>query len=440
MLKTCRFLCLLGALLGLSGCPSPGCAVPVSSSSFQEASVIIVGEQVRLQVSPQTPATCEATEEVPTPESISVEISGPDNLPVDSQATLGSPTTDDATVRFTPTKQGRYHVFAAFDPVGGIQQFDLYSARDRSAEAPLQTLPQSCNALERTRRGGWLCDTDFLRDGAFVQRFTNARLAADGDVVWVVSPTQILRMVDTGTALQLSASRTNTVGQATFLLASAGELVILYGSAIERITFDGTQLNSTGLTSWVPSNMPINQQSLQGVLLRAGDQLATVTGGGSVNFGVPVIQVCPYQLQSGRFVRTSANCQLIATEVVGFEPNALWTGTRVSVLDTFNEVHRMEWTGTALVDQASLPLGESFKLILHKPEVRNTVIPVITPSFPSISTRSRATVPVYVPDRGILLEQLDTELPEPTASTTLLWGNTSSTSANLRVRTRPSTP
>lgn len=441
MMKILQFLSLFGALLGLSGCPASSCAdlVPPSTSS-QDKNVIIVSEQVRLQVSPQKLASCEPTDEVPTPESLTVEISGPDNLPVDSQSSLGSPTTDDATIRFTPTKQGRYHVFAAFDPVGGIQQFDLYAALNRSAEAPLQMLPENCNALERTKRGGFLCDTDFVRDGAVVQRFPNARMAAAGDAVWAVSPTQIMRLADTGTTLELLASRTNSVGQAIFLLASADELVIMYGSALERITFDGTQLTSTGLTTWVPSTQPIHPPSLQAVLLRTGDQLATVVGGGSTTFGTTVIQVCPYQMQQGRFVRTSANCQLLATEVVGFEPNALWIGNGAGVLDNFTDVHRMEWTGTALVDQASLPLGNSFQLIIHTPELRNTAIPVITPFIPSIGTRSRATVPVYTPDRGILLEMLDADVPEPTATTTLLWGNTNPNSGTLHVRTRPSTP
>lgn len=439
MMKTCRFLCLLGALLGLSGCPSSNCAIAPPPESLQELSIAVVGTQVSLQVSPGIPSDCEANSVIPSPETIEVQVSDPDNQPVDSVGKLGSPTTSSATVRFTPTKQGRYHVFVGFDPVGGIQQLDLYAARDRSAEAPVQTLSQSCNALERTQHGGWLCDTDFLRNDQFVQRFTGSRLAASGDVVWAVSTTQIQRMVDTGTSLAFSASMPSTQGAAKFLLASADELVILYDTTIQRITFDGTQLTSTGVSSWVPTNSAITQSGMGALLLRTGDQLAIVSGVATRD-GSTVIQVCPYKLQDGGFVSTGASCQLFATEVVGFEPNVLWTGNRLTFTDVFTEVHRMEWTGTALVDQASLPLGSSFKVATHTPEARNTAIPVIVPSFPGLNTPNRATVLVYVPDRGILLELLDATIPEPSASPTLLWGSTSSTTTGLRVRTRPSTP
>ncbi len=441
MMKTRRFLCLLGALLGLSGCPGPGpCSVGVNPSSTpRDMSIIVVGEQVRLLVSPGIPENCDPAVDVPSPESFSVEISDPNNLPVDSQATLGTPSTSSATIRFTPTKQGRYHVFAAFDPVGGLQQFDLYAARDRSAEAPVQTLTRSYNALERTQHGGWLGDSDFLRDGGLVQQFTGSRLAAAGDVVWAVSSTRIQRLVDTGTGLELSASLTHSQGAAMFLLASANELVILHAGVLQRITFDGTQLASTGVTSWVAGNAPIGQPSLQAILLRTGDQLALVTGKMSTS-GSPFLQVCPYTLQGGRFVSSGASCQLLSTEVMGFEPNVLWTGSRFSSLDMFNDVHRMEWTGTALVDQASLPLGQSFKVTTHTPELRNTAIPVITPLFPSLDARNRATVPVYAPDRGILLELLDADIPAPSASPTLLWGAPSSSSTGSRIRIRPSTP
>jgi len=440
-MKACRIVCLLGALLGLSGCPGPDCAVSGGppSSSAQDMSIVLVGESVRLRVSPQLPVSCDASSsvQVPSPETVSVEVSGPDNLPVDSQAKLGSPSTDSATISFTPTKQGRYHVFAAFDPVGGIQQFDLYAALDRSAEAPQQTLPQKCSALERTQRGGWLCDTDFLRDGTFVQRFSNSRLAAAGNVVWAVSPTQIQRYVDTGSTLDFSANLATPLGGALSMLASADELVTLRDGYIERVIFDGTQLVVTGRTAWVNGSAPISQPSLKALLLRMGDQLALVSG--TTSSGFTVLQVCPYTLQSGSFVRTGAACQLFSAEVMGFEPSAVWIGSRLSVLDIFNDVRRLEWTGTALVDQGSLPLGDSFKVISSSLELRNTATPVIAPSFPNINPRSRATVPVYSADRGILLEQLDPDIQEPSASPTFLWG-TPPSSTSLRVRTRPSTP
>jgi hypothetical protein len=442
-MKTLRFLSLLGALLALTGCPDNPClgGIPPLEVSSTSTNIILVGEEVRLSLSPASQTDCDGNTLFPTPETLTVEIADPDNLAVENQSALGNPASRAATIQFTPEKQGRYHVFAAFDPSGGIQQFDLYSARNRSAEALLQTLPQTCKALERTRRGGWLCDSDFWRDGALVQRFTGYRLAAAGDVIWAVSPTQIMRFVDTGTGLDTPVVLNHAEGAARFLLASADELVILHEHTLQRILFDGTTLSSTGATFWEPGNGSVGPKSLTEILLRTGDQLATVVGKERTNF--VVLDVCPFQLQAGRFVRTTASCQRLSTEVVGYEPAAVWTGSRFTFTDTFDDLRRMEWTGTELVEQASLPLGDSFKLTTDSAELRNTLTPVILPNRPPfISSGNRpTTLPVFSPvRRGILLEVLDTEMAEPRASPGLLWATSTPNPTGTRIRVRPSAP
>ncbi|WP_224246809.1 hypothetical protein [Hyalangium gracile] len=435
-----RLTCLLGALLGLSGCPTSPCFNGSTSAPPQQTSVVLVGEEVRLRISPLGQSSCDGDIEAPTPLSLSAEISGPDNLPVSSQATLGSPPSSSATVRFTPEKQGRHHVFAAFDPVGGIQQFDLYAARDRSAEAPVQLLSQPCQSLERTRRGGWACDSTFVRDGVLMESFPGFRLAVSGDVVWAISTTQILRFVDTGTALESTATLNYGPSAIRFVLASADEVVLMHDTTLQRFVFDGTQLTSTGLTNWVPGTGSVGPSNLRGVLLRAGDRLATVAGS-VTNGSFITLEICAYQLQAGRFVRTTAACQKIGNEVVGFEPSVLWTASKFTFSDSVNDVRRMEWTGTSLVEQASLPLGTNFRIPLRMPESRNTIVPVILSSIPVVPGRNRPTVPVYSPDRrDLLLELLDTEIPEPNASSGLLWGTPATGGTGQRVRIRPSTP
>lgn len=440
-MNTLRFLCLLGALLALSGCPDtpcPGGTTEVPTNAL--TNLILVGENVRLSVSPTTRLDCDGNSIDSNPETLTVELSDPDNLPVESQSALGKPSSRSATIQFTPEKQGRYHVFAAFDPVGGIQQFDLYSARNRSAEALVQTLPPTCKALERTRRGGWLCDSEFWRDGALVQGFSGTRLAVAGDVIWAVSSTQIIRTVDTGTTLDTSVVLNHSQGAARFLLASADELVILHDHTLQRIVFDGTTLSSTGLTPWQPGTGTVGPQALSGILLRTGDQLATVSGTNERSNFV-ILTLCPFQLQAGLFVRTAANCQQLATEVLGYEPTALWTGSRFSFVNTFNDIHRMEWTGTTLVDQASLPLGDNFKVTTNMADLRNTLTPVILPNRPVIITGNRPAVPVFSAERrGILLEVLDTEITDPRASPGLLWGSGSTNPTATRIRVRPSAP
>ncbi len=446
MLKPCRFLLLLAGLLGLGGCPNtPDCfddGVGEAGNPF--TSVIVVGESVRLRVSPTQHNVCADEGDVPVPESLSVEISDPDNQPVENQATLGTPSSSNATVRFTASKQGRYHVLAAFAPVGGIQQFDLYAAKDRSAEAPSQALPTTkCGALERTQHGGWVCDSDFWRDGVRVRQFTGFRLAISGDVVWAVNSTQIQRWVDTGTQLQLTASAAQGYGSASFLLASDDELVALHGAAIARVIFDGLTVVSTGSTSFPPFSGTLGPETLSALLLRTGDQLALVSGAPNPTSSSTFIKVCPYQLQQGTFVRTSADCQFLSGDVVGFEPNALWLASRVFSNSPFaNDVRRLTWTGTVLGEQASLPLGDGFRLTVRSPETRSTIIPIIQPLSVLSSTVLLATVPVYSAERrSLLLEVLDTTVTDPDASANLLWGTPSGGgSQGVRIRTRPSTP
>ncbi|MBN1206056.1 MAG: hypothetical protein JXB05_14150 [Myxococcaceae bacterium] len=442
-MKTLRLLFLLAAGMGLSGCPEPPCfgggggntGVPLQTS------VVLMGEQVRLPIAPQFVSGCgTGFDALPAPSTLSVEISGPDNLLVEHQAKMGSPSTAVATIEFTPDKQGRYHVFAAFDPVGGIHQIDLYAARDRSAEAPLQSLPNHCGALERTRRGGWLCDGAFMRDGTVLRRFTG-RVAVAEDVVWVATETSVQRFVDLGgTALEPAGSLAHSQGSVEFLLGTPDELVLLHSTTLQRVTFDGTELSSTGTSSWQPDLSPLTPPGPRGLLLRAGDHLAVVTSTSTSSSTGLTNRVCPYQLEGGRFVRTATSCRTFANRVVGFEPAVLWMGTETFSGNVFSDLRRLEWGSTGLVEVASLPLGSNLELSTHAIGLRTSIVPVVNVPISSTSPRPRGTVAVYSPERRtLLLELLDSEIPQPLASSHLLWGPTS-TSPTQRIRVRPSTP
>jgi hypothetical protein len=101
----------------------------------------------------------------------------------------------------------------------------------------------------------------------------------------------------------------------------------------------------------------------------------------------------------------------------------------------------MEMTGGKLVEQASLPLGMNFETVKHPFSARNTAVPVLVSPANPLSTRFQPTMPVYAPDqRTILLEYLDSEMPQPSASTSLQWGATNGSGTTLRIRVRPTTP
>lgn len=447
MMKTCRFLFLLGALLGLSGCPEPPCGIggsPPNPGGLQPG-VVLMGEEARLRISPLLMDGC-GVENPESPSALTVEVSGPDNLPVPSQAALGTSARSSATVIFTPEQPGRYHVFAAFDPIGGIHQFDLYAARNRSAEAPVHTLPQVCGALERTRRGGWVCDSDFVRDGMVERRFSGARLAVAGDVVWVVSASQTQRFVDTGTVLELTATLTGGTSSIETLIASETELLAIRVPGVDRIVFDGTQTLVLEGSEFLPvSSGTIGSTGLRNILLRSGDRLLVIASA-PASSPPPLPNsftslACPYRIEPDRIVRGTEPCQSFTGDVVGYEPGGLWVGTRFSFGDSVADLRWLEFTGGKLVEQASLPLGMNFKVVKHTFSLRNTAIPAIASAIPSLDPRARPTVPMYAPDeRAILLEFLDAELPEPRASTSLLWGGSPNPSAPLRIRVRPDTP
>jgi hypothetical protein len=445
MLKICRFLLLWGALPWLTGCPETPCFGGAIVNPGPQPGIIVVGEPARLDVAPSLSSGCSNLSDT-SPESLTVDVYSPDNLPVASQVTLGNPVSAVSTVKFTPDKPGRYHVFAAYDPVGGIQQLDLYAARNRSAEAPVFNLPQLCNSLERTQRGGWLCDWRFLRDGKLVKGFSGGRLAVAGDVVWAATNSQVERYVDTGTELLLTASQTTSVGSAEFLLATENELLVLRGSTLERLVYDGTQTLSFPSSVQLPfMSGAIGTTGLKALLVRSGDRLGVVTN--AVNSGTSqplnsfTNQVCAYQLSGERFVRTADPCQTFTGKVVGYEPSVLWVGTPLSFGEQFSDLRRLEWTASGISEQASLPLGQNYTLAAQLFAPRNWVVPVVQSMSSPVSSNPRSTVAVYSAERrAILLELLDGDMPNPNASGSLLWTGAGPGTFTPRVRVRPTTP
>ncbi|MDY7231595.1 hypothetical protein [Hyalangium rubrum] len=399
----------------------------------------MAGKLANLRIFSHVAIPCEGP--VPTPASVTVEISDPDNLPVGHQSFLNTSPKASAIVEFTPTKAGRHHILAAFEPVGGIHQLELQVVGDRSAKATRLEYGKTCNALERTCLGAWVCDSNVTREGAVLKSFPNGRLAVAGDVVWVVEPLQIQRYVDTGVALELTATLAHFHGAAEFLLASEEELVVLHSAVLQRISFSGAGLSSTGPTGWEKRESPFTQDGPPGLLIRSGDRLGVVTRFTPSPGTPPVNQVCPYRLEGGHFVRTSEPCQQFSGTIVGFEPQGLWVGDPrfVFIEGEFVGLKWMEWTATGLVEQASLSLNSDLELIDLPVRQRLSVAPVLSHKF-ALGNGSLIAVATYAPERHtILLEHLGGEVLEPLVSTSLLWGVpvTGSPATGISVRLRP---
>lgn len=441
-MKILRLFPLLMALAGLSGCPEEPCfGGGVSVPPPVQPGIILVGEETTLRLAPNFVGGCDP-EDTPTPSSLTVEVSDPDNQPVEHIASLGSPASGVSTLRFTARKPGRHHIFAAFDPVGGVQQFDVHAAMDYSRAEPALTLPRPCIRLERTGQGAFVCDQDVLRDGAPVQSFTDSRLAVVGDVVWAVSPSRIQRYVDSGSALTLTATLENGRGPPEVLQASEDELVVISSSVVQRFTFSGTALAITGTALWTPTSIPISFSGPMVLAVRTGDRLGIVTrtGLGSTTG----YQVCPHGLEAGRFVRTTEACSSFSGVVVGYEPDALWVGDPQSFSETdFTSLRYVQWTATGLVEQALLPLSFNLKLGVHPFNSRQTVAPTLTSTTAAINPLPITTVAVYSADRrSILMEHLGLGTPETLASQRLIWAPpfASQPNGSTVVRVRPSAP
>jgi hypothetical protein len=244
--------------------------------------------------------------------------------------------------------------------------------------------------------------------------------------------------VDTGTKLELSATLSHTEGSAGFLLATADELLVLYPQALQRITFDGAALVSTGRTAWAGAPAPVNGYGLQGLLLRTGPWLALVSRA-SASEGQG-LQACAYQLGAAGLVRTGEPCQPLSGTLLGFEPSVLWMGDPFPGRSDIETLRRMEWTGNRLETRGSLIVGSSLRFIPSDMK-GSMAVPVLGgESYEVLGLPIRAGVPVYLPEEGqLVIESLDKEIPQPRASSTLLWGSPQRGSGS-RIRLRPSPP
>ncbi|HEX8697473.1 MAG TPA: hypothetical protein VF815_01420 [Myxococcaceae bacterium] len=435
-------LCAL-VLLGLTGCSEeevpPICSVaPAPAPPPTRQGLLKVGQKFILPVMPLLPLSC-GVEAPQRPTSVTAEIEGPGGEPLEGQVRLGSPNAP-AILEFTPVRPGPHHVLVAFSQVGGIHQFDFQAVVDSSTSAPSFTVNRPCSSLERTQQGAWVCDTAVLRGETVVRTFPSARLAVAGDVLWAVAPGGVERYVDTGTDLVFTGSLLHSEGAATFLQASADELAVVHDHSLALYTFSGGTLATAGATPWTRPSAAVGSPGPYGVILRDGEHLAVVTRE-SVNFQ-GAVQVCPYQLVSGKPQRTSGTCTQIIGDTVGFEPRVLWTREPPTLVGNRIEqgvIHRWEWTAGRLASQGLVSLGVSIRL-LFPPLLNPSNVPVVQSDVSGSTGAAIVALPIWSPERQLILfEHLDAAVLQPRASPTFYWGGTdvTSTEGATRVRERP---
>jgi hypothetical protein len=433
-------------LAGLPGCPAGVCQNEGTQALPRLPALTRAGARTNLPLSPLL-LGCE--EEPKTPTALSVEVLGPDGLPIEVETRFEPAPSPSGAVAFTAGEAGSYRLRGAFEPLGGTFLYDIHAARDRSAETQDRTLPFGCDALEVTSRGGWACGPFVLReDGTRVLTTPQGRFAVAGDVVWRMEPQRIQRYVDTGTELTLTGTWAHAEGTVEALLATPDELVTLHATTLQRVTFDGTGLTGGGPTAWntgAPAS-PMRAGGPRGVLLRAGDTLgiAARVPPRSTSYSN---EACPYALTNGRFERTAEPCTPFLDEVVGFEPGGLWLRITRGGLEP-RALSWNAWTEAGLVQRATLSLPWNLA-----EDTAQQLSPRSTPVLASRELLSGAPAPSLAPPhvllptydaahQRIVLEYLGSGLLQPRSSGALLWGvlpqgGTGTGPPGLRVLTRP---
>lgn len=184
---------------GGAGATSAGAAAPVGGGPAIAAPVGTTGELLSLSLSSSSGSTflCDGTATAKSAESVTVRVLGPDNRPVPdvtSKLNGGSFGFDTASVSFTPTQPGPYHVEVMFEPSLSLQQTDVWVALDRRQAAPAFATNQRCTHYAVSPSGTWWCGTEqslraTLSDGGthlFATRVGQYLLAQD--TVWAYSP------------------------------------------------------------------------------------------------------------------------------------------------------------------------------------------------------------------------------------------------------------
>lgn len=435
-------LALLG--LGLPSCSDDSDCLPTPGPINQverAVGVVVAGQPVRMEVIPASESAGCGTLESSAPIAATAEVEGPDGQPVENQFTLVMRSRAPSTLEFTPKLPGPHHITVMFSHIGGLHQFDLHAARDRSAEPPSEPLPLPCTSLERTTQGAWVCDTSVVRGATVVNTFGGMSLAVAGDVLWAVDSTRVQRYVDTGTALVLTASASHGYGSAVFLLASAEELSVLHSSTLASYAFSAGTLSASS-TSWSRPTLPINTQGPYGVLLRDGARVGVATR--LLLRDTVSVQLCTYELSPGKIVPQVGACPSVPGELAGFEPGVLWTRDLPALTQQGQNqglVRRWQWSDNQLREQGSISLGPNATLV-EQSQKRWEALPLVR----NLSTganipRVTAALAWSAQRKAISLEHYDASLGDAFASRAFYWGTISGAPATAtRIRLRPPPP
>jgi|GEM_PF-1043679 len=426
--RTGRLLAAVLALLFGAGCPGDPipeeCFIGGGSSAVPPPLLVPVDQPVSLLIPTGMDPSCGPTR-AERPESVTVEVQDPRNLPVPATVEL-SPSFWGANVHFTPTMPGRYHLIVAFSPVGSLRQVDVHVAEDGRQRPTVArvTNKAECLSLARTRGGTWVCDGRAFRESGEqeqpVGQARNSAIAVVGDVVWSMFEGQVRRYVDPGTGpLLLTGTApfplSNTPDTTPHTrLATEDEYVLMDTTTVYRYTFsEGVGVLPVPTSRWVQqSGLTFGSDATQVIALRTGTTLWLVNRVQEPVTFVPRTWACPFHLGllSTYVPVPDRPCTSLTGEPLGYGDGVLWTRQTLSSGQGFsNVVHRYTVTEEhGPWEQGVLSLDSSLAVFMS--ELRHG--PTL-PVFTSISSTGPRATPRWDSERGELLLVL---LPGPGAN------------------------
>jgi hypothetical protein len=156
--------------------------------------------------------------------------------------------------------------------------------------------------------------------------------------------------------------------------------------------------------------------------------------------GGTAVQVCPYQLLSGRFQPTREACSLLAGEAVGFEPTVLWMRDPIVPVGSSGDqghIRRWEWMGGRFMEQGSVSLGLHTRVLLS-PLVRPFTVPLVfSQKRMPLEAPTFAVVSWSPQRRALVFEHLDSTMSDPRASPSLYWGISLEGTVRTKALVRP---
>lgn len=213
-----------------------------------------VGQPMTVTLQWEPGYTCSGATATATVTGITLEVTDPDNQPIEATATApvkksGQYNTElwETTVTFTPGKTGSFHVLGTFEPGLALVQKDAWVVNDRRTEpAALSVSGMSCWHLERTAQGSVVCqqqnsNATLYRNGNQVATWSYGTAHVAGNVIWVLGTSGgLTRNVDNGTGGPTqTAAVAASLGQDIFA-ATENDALVWSNNRLKLYHFNGS--------------------------------------------------------------------------------------------------------------------------------------------------------------------------------------------------------